>query len=203
MISAKFREYTNTITHRIAKIFVLFNVSPNQATILTIIFSLITVYFILIGSYFLGGIFIFLTGLVDALDGAIARITNKVTKFGGYLDAIVDRYVEFFFILAIAISSQLWIASMLFLFGSLMTSYSKARTSIETKISNTNWPDLMERGERLTVLAIGLIIFGIFQEPIFGNNLLYWLLWILALLTNFSSLQRIARAKKIIGEAKE
>ena len=61
----------------------------------------------------------------------------------------------------------------------------------------------MERGERLTVLAIGLIIFGIFQEPIFGNNLLYWLLWILALLTNFSSLQRIARAKKIIGEAKE
>ncbi|MDO8537300.1 MAG: CDP-alcohol phosphatidyltransferase family protein [archaeon] len=203
MISAKFRNYTNKITHQIAKIFVALNISPNAATMLTILFALITSYFILQGNYLLAGIFILITGGVDALDGAIARITNKTTKFGGYLDAIVDRYVEFFFILAIGIQSGLWVPIMLFLFGSMMTSYSKARTAIEVKISNTNWPEFIERGERLTILAIGLIIFGFWKELIFGNNLLFWLLWILAVLTNFSALQRIIRAKKIIEEAKE
>lgn len=203
MISAKFRNYTNKITHSIAKIFVALKISPNTATMLTILFAIITAYFFLNGDYFFGGILILITGAIDALDGAIARITNKVTKFGGYLDAIVDRYVEFFFILAIGINSGYWIPIMIFLFGSLMTSYSKARTAIEVKISNTNWPEFIERGERLTILSIGLMIFGIYSKQIFEHNLLFWLLWILAILTNFSALQRIARAKKIIEEAKE
>src|SRR6185503_17069035 len=81
----------------------------------------------------------------DGLDGAVARLTGRMTKFGGYLDAVIDRYQELAVLASIAWVHDLWPAAFLVVTGSFLTSYNKARAAIEITIDNTDWPDLLER----------------------------------------------------------
>src|SRR6185295_17693956 len=64
-------------------------------------------------------------GLFDALDGAVARRSGRVTRFGGYLDAMCDRYVEAMVVLTVAMVTGTWALSMLMLTGSMLVSYAK------------------------------------------------------------------------------
>ena len=50
----------------------------------------------------LGGIFILIGGIFDMLDGIVARTTGKATKFGAFLDSVLDRYSDAFLFLSIA-----------------------------------------------------------------------------------------------------
>jgi phosphatidylglycerophosphate synthase len=198
MISSKLRTQTNKITNALGKIIAKTGVSASTITITSILFALIT-FLLLVNQKFLeAGIMVLLTGLMDALDGAIARVTNTASKFGSYLDAIVDRYVEGIILLGIGISTNYWFLIFLALFGGFATSYAKARASMEAKISNTGWPELFERGERILVIAIGLILYGLWKNPFFGATIIYWALIILAIFSNISAIQRFNRAKKII-----
>ena len=101
----------------------------------------------------------------DALDGAVARLTGKSSKYGAYLDAVIDRYQEIAAYLAIGFVSGWWVECFLALSGSLMVSYNKARTSLEIPIDNDNWPDLMERLERIALLCIALVVDAFFTLP--------------------------------------
>ncbi|GAH16536.1 unnamed protein product, partial [marine sediment metagenome] len=48
----------------------------------------------------------FITGIMDGCDGAIARLTNNSTKFGGFFDSFMDRFSEFFIFLGLLIFSK-------------------------------------------------------------------------------------------------
>lgn len=199
MIRAKLINYYSKITNPLASRLAKTGITPNQISILSLLLSIFTAYLIAIGNYLWGGILILFTGLVvDSLDGALARVTGRVTKFGSYLDAIVDRYGEAFYLVAIAYSSGYWLLAFLALFGSIQTSYAKARASMEVKIDNTNWPELFERAERIILLGTGLILYHFFKVEIFAFDLLFWTLVILAAASNLSALQRIFRAKRVI-----
>ena len=202
MISAKYRSITNSLTEKIGKAIARTGISPNALTLLTIVFAFITAYFIIIQWFLLGGILLIITAGVDAIDGAVARVTKRVTKFGSYLDAMVDRYVEAIIFAAIGIATNLWLLVFIAFAGSLIISYAKSRAAMETKVENAKWPDLCERGERLTILIIALILFGIWQGTIFGFNLMFYFLALLSILTHFTAIQRILRAKKLIQSAK-
>ncbi len=202
MFSARFRSKTNKVCEKIAKGFVKAGFTANSVTVLSLIFALITALLIFLNQWLLAGIFVFLTGSLDSIDGAVARITNTASKLGSYLDAITDRYVELIILFALAFATNFWAVVFLVLFGSLLTSYAKARTALETKIDNTNWPDLMERGERIFFLVIAIILFAFLPFPILGQNILFWFLVLIAILTNFTAIQRIHRAKKLIEKAK-
>lgn len=115
---------------------------------------------------------------LDAVDGAVARAKNMVSKEGGFIDGIADRMVEFFLILAILqffrldTYPQIATVSVLF-FGTCMTSFVKAYAEHQGILSHEKakiLPGLLERAERsVLLLAIfSLLILGYGQIAIYG-----------------------------------
>lgn len=135
----------------------------------------------------------------DSLDGAVARLTDASSRYGGYLDAVVDRYQEGLALLAIAWVHDFWILSWLVVTGSLLTSYAKARVAVEMPIDNNAWPDLMERLERVLLLCSALLFDSLVPLTDWsGHSLLFWALALMALLTHLTAVQRFWRARAML-----
>lgn len=137
----------------------------------------------------LGGLFIILGGIFDALDGSLARLTNRVTKFGAFLDSTTDRFAEGALFLGLLYyfvqHNMTFVAYLIYLtlLGSLMVSYARARAEgigVECK------EGLMTRFERIALLVIGLVL-----TAVFGDAPILIVLGILAVLTNVTAVQRM------------
>jgi CDP-diacylglycerol--glycerol-3-phosphate 3-phosphatidyltransferase len=109
---------------------------------------------------FAAGFVVLFAGLFDMLDGALARITDKVTRFGGVLDSTLDRLSEAVLLLALLVvfARDRQVAESLLvgivLVGSLMVSYLRSRieaTGIDCKIG------IFTRPERVVIIALGLL----------------------------------------------
>lgn len=133
----------------------------------------------------------------DSLDGAVARLRRESSAFGGYLDAVVDRYQEMIALAALAYVSDAWAAGYFAISGAFLTSYMKARAAMETKVDNVAWPDLFERQERIVFICLALVC-----QSLFGGSLdlIPWALWLLAILTHATALQRFLRARRLLRE---
>ncbi len=142
---------------------------------------------------------IMLVGLCDALDGAVARVAGRATPFGAYLDAMADRYVEAMVALAVAQVTGYWVLSMIVLAGAFGISYAKARAALEAPVTNTEWPDWMERAERSALFILGLFLSSIVPWRPGGHDLFYWTLVGLAVATHATVLQRMRRARSLIA----
>ena len=190
MISARFRHKTEPIMQRIARFFL--GIPPNVVTILSILFALVAAYFFANQEWFAGGIMAIFAAFLDALDGAIARLSKRTTKFGSYLDAVVDRYVEGILLFGIGLGTGLWVWVYLAMLGALLIPYAKARAAMETKIDNIDWPDLMERGERLIMISVLFpfcAFYGYAEACLIAMVVLF----------HFTALQRIVRVYKKLG----
>jgi CDP-diacylglycerol---glycerol-3-phosphate 3-phosphatidyltransferase len=141
------------------------------------------------GLFALGGFLIIAAGVFDALDGSLARLTNRVTKFGAFLDSTTDRYAEGALYFGILFwYQQQGLATVVYLvylslLGSLMVSYARARAE---GIGVPCKEGLLTRFERIALLVIGLIL-----TAVFGDWPLLLVLVIMAVLTNVTAVQRI------------
>lgn len=70
-------------------------VSPNALTFLGVLAASIVAYLLSEGYFLLGSMSLLMSALFDLLDGAFARATGRVTRFGGFFDSVVDRISEF------------------------------------------------------------------------------------------------------------
>jgi CDP-diacylglycerol--glycerol-3-phosphate 3-phosphatidyltransferase len=137
--------------------------TPNAVTWLGFVITLGAAALIVTRHFLAAGIVVLAAGAFDMLDGALARLTGRVTKFGGILDSTLDRLSE-----AALLLGLLWVfaedgrAAMSLLagfalLGSLMVSYIRARVEgagIECKVG------VFTRPERVIVLALGLLLAG-------------------------------------------
>lgn len=137
---------------------------------------------------------------LDGLDGPVARVTGRVTKFGAYLDAVCDRYFEAMVVITLAAFTGYWLWSMVGLVGSLLVSYTKARAAMEVPVSNQEWPDLMERAERGLVYVAGLTMSQVVTWTPLGHDLFWWTLVVLAGLIHVTVWQRMRRAYQLIHQ---
>lgn len=64
--------------------------SPNAASVLGVLLALVSAVLAARHIYFWGLAFWLLSRIFDGLDGLLARLHNKQTDFGGYLDIILD-----------------------------------------------------------------------------------------------------------------
>ena len=129
----------------------------------------------------------------DSLDGAVARIRGESSGFGAYLDAVIDRYQEMLALAALAIVNDAWAAGYFALAGAFLTSYMKARAAMEVKVDNAAWPDLFERQERIVFICLALVLQSLVTVPVIGVAL-----WLLAMLTHVTALQRFRRARALL-----
>ncbi len=132
----------------------------------------------------------------DSLDGAVARLTGTTSRYGGYLDAVLDRYQEVGIYAALGAAHDCWAAAFFAMSGALLISYNKARTAVEQPIDNVAWPDLMERMERILFLCAGLlaVAFLPWPEPA-PVSAMSALLLLMGLLNHFTAIQRFMRAR--------
>jgi CDP-diacylglycerol--glycerol-3-phosphate 3-phosphatidyltransferase len=131
----------------------------------------------------LGGLIALVAAIFDMLDGRVARLRGRETKFGAYLDSTMDRYSDMLLYLGLlilyarlertALMVLVWVAA----FGGFMTSYARARA--ESLIPRCP-VGLMERPERVVLIIAGAIL-----------NRMVAVLWVVALLSNLTAIQRI------------
>ncbi len=83
------------IIEPIIDLFYKLNISPNVLTVLGLVITFFAFYLIVLGHLFYAGIVLTVGSIFDVFDGALARKFDKKSKFGAFLDSVVDRYADF------------------------------------------------------------------------------------------------------------
>jgi CDP-diacylglycerol--glycerol-3-phosphate 3-phosphatidyltransferase len=165
------RNLAYRITSPIVAVLSKSGITPNSLTLTNLALNIVAAYVIATGHFLLGGVLILVSGVFDLLDGALARFSKQTTKFGAVLDSTVDRISE-----AATLSGLLiWyipqegatvgiVLILVVLVGSFLVSYIRARAE------GLGWQcqiGLFTRAERVIVLAIGLLVSGVFVHSVF------------------------------------
>ena len=123
------RHLNRKISTRISYLLVE-RVTPNQMTVVTFALGVLSAFLTLV-SLPLAGILYQLSSILDGVDGELARAQLRTSRLGGYVDSILDRYVDGSFLALLAYSAlkePLWyLVALLALLGSVMVSYSTER----------------------------------------------------------------------------
>ena len=182
----------HTLAQRISKVPVALlaktGLSPNALTLFGFAVTLAVAWVLSTGRFFSGGLLVLFSGAFDFLDGALARATGRSTKFGAFLDSTLDRFSDaalFLGLLAYYASQGSHYQVILIgaaLTGSLATSYARARAE---GLGLKDEVGFFTRTERIILLAIGLIIGH------WHSDAMVVVLWIIAVLSNLTALQRI------------
>jgi CDP-diacylglycerol--glycerol-3-phosphate 3-phosphatidyltransferase len=160
------RDLAYRITGPIIRILSKSGITPNVLTFINLALNIIAAYLVAVGYFLPGGLLVLTAGLFDLLDGALARYTKQITRFGAILDSVVDRISE----AVIFCGLLLWyipqeeagleiVLILVVLIGSFLISYIRARAE------GLGWQcqvGLFTRAERVIVLAIGLLVNQIF-----------------------------------------
>jgi len=194
MLSEVVRKYSLKFLEPLARFISATGVSPNVVTVIGF-FLMVGVAFVLAwGHLFWGGILITAFALFDAVDGTLARMMGRTSRFGAFLDSTLDRFSEAVIFLGLFIffigrnQHQELILIYATVVGSLMVSYARARAEgIGVPLKD----GLFTRFERVFLLVIGLLF-----------NQLTLVLWILAIFSNLTAIQRMYLVWRITGGEK-
>ncbi|MDD1678132.1 MAG: CDP-alcohol phosphatidyltransferase family protein [Methanomicrobiales archaeon] len=176
--------------------------SPNQISLLSVIFGLACAVSFFGRQFFLGALLLFVSAVLDLVDGSVARKMHTQTRFGAVVDWIADKYVDCFALLGIGLSGIAvitrftplppiadWGMAGLAIIGSMLNTFIKpvvyAEIGFKERIGG-KIEDPLEgvgffgRPETIVVLVLG------------GLTGYIWIsVLVIAVCTNLSALQRI------------
>jgi CDP-diacylglycerol---glycerol-3-phosphate 3-phosphatidyltransferase len=167
-------------------------ISPNGLTLLGLVLNIGAGAIVASGMLLAGGIALLIASAFDMLDGAVARATGKASRFGAFLDSVIDRYCEAVVLIGLIVvlsragDTPLVVAATAALVGSLLVSYARARAEglgLDCEVG------LLQRPERVIILAIGLIAADYLLAPV---------IWTLAVVTNITVVQRILHVRGLL-----
>lgn len=144
---------------------------------------------------------LFLGSLGDMLDGTVARMSGRATKFGAVWDASLDRVSDGLTIMAFGWAGVVpWELVGLTMMVSLVISYVRAKYEAAAEGKDKLAVGVVERPERLLVIGLstGLLALG-FNPWVGGYNLVTWLMAGLLLTSVVTVGQRLRAAKKRLG----
>ncbi len=177
------RQSSQGIVNPIAGLINRTGLTPNMLTFIGLLLNVGVAAVLAGGSIRLGGWLLLFAASFDALDGALARLTGRQSRFGAFFDSTLDRYSEaviygglliYYVDQGVRTEPLLVYAAII---GSLMVSYSRARAEglgLECKVG------IATRLERVLIIAAGLIL-----------NQVTLALWLVAILSNLTAVQRI------------
>ena len=157
-------------------------ITPNQVSVLSFAIGLVASLCFFLQQAVLGGLAIQLASVVDGCDGEIARLKKAQSPFGGFLDAVLDRYADsfvlfgmFYFSWTSAATAALFgpslilATSMLAVSGNLMVSYTSAKSASDLGYRYAGRWIAAGRGRdwRLFVLSLGGILVWIHPISVF------------------------------------
>src|ERR1700728_3024666 len=161
----------------------LSRVHPNVLTFIGLLINIWAAFLFAGGKFRWAGIVLIGAGLFDMVDGRVARETNRVTRFGGFFDSVLDRYSD----LALLVGLLVWYGSInrfgyvvltaIAMTASVMISYVRARAENTIPMCKVGF---MERPERVVLLIIGALFER--MAPV---------LWVIAVLGNLTVIHRM------------
>ncbi len=185
MFTSRLQNWVRAGARRVVPALRVLRLTPNALTMVGLGICAGSAVLIALGYLLPGGLLLLVASGFDILDGALARVSGRELRYGAFLDSTVDRYAE-----AMTSISLLYyfifhghhtLEPMLVIFaltGSLLVSYVRARAQ---SLGFNGDGGLLARPERVVITVIGLVI----------APLLVWALWVLAVLTNVTAMQRI------------
>ena len=184
------------IIQAIVSALALSRVHPNVLTFIGLLINIWAAFLFGYGRFLWAGIVVIGAGLFDMVDGRVARETNRVTRFGGFFDSVLDRYSD----LALLVGLLVYYASInryfyvvltaIVMTGTVLISYTRARAENTIRKCKIGF---LERPERVVLIIIGALA-----------NRMAPVLWVIAVLSNITVISRIIytwEETKRIGEA--
>jgi len=191
MLSDYARKYARLFLEPLARFISRTHISPNVITVTGFILMIGVAIVLAMGHFVWGGILITAVAIFDAVDGTLARMMGRTSRFGAFLDSTLDRFSEavIFLGLFIYFVGQNQNLELILIYatvvGSLMVSYARARAEgIGVPLTD----GLFTRFERVFILVIGLVF-----------NQLTAALWLLAIFSNLTAVQRMYLVWRITG----
>jgi CDP-diacylglycerol--glycerol-3-phosphate 3-phosphatidyltransferase len=161
----------------------LSRVHPNVLTFIGLLINVVAAFLFAEGKLRAAGFVVLGAGLFDMVDGRVARETNRVTRFGGFFDSVLDRYSD----LGVLVGLLVYYASInrffyvvltaIVMTGTVMVSYTRARA--ENTIPKCK-VGFLERPERVVLIIIGALF-----------NRMAQVLWVIAILSNVTVIHRM------------
>jgi len=189
------RPFASKVIEPLADFLVKYKVSPDTVSIA----SLICAFFAGLSFYYspasrelilLAGILVILNSIFDALDGVIARKSNRATPRGDFLDHVIDRYSDVFIICSIFFAGYVpWQIGVAAIVGVQLTSY--LGTQAQALSLGRYYGGIMGRADRLVVLILAAFGNFIFLAPVAGFSILGWAIILIAVTSHITAVQRI------------
>jgi archaetidylinositol phosphate synthase len=186
----------------VADVFVRIGISPNQISLLSLLFGLACAVCYAYRLFLVGTLLLFVSAVLDLVDGSVARKTDRQTRFGAIFDWIADKYVDALVLLGIGLSGIAIVSQVLpvpdvanfavvtiAIIGSLMNTFIKPvvyaevgfKERIDGKIEDPlEGVGFFGRPETLLVLLLGGLLGYIWVSVL-----------IIAICANLSAIQRV------------
>src|SRR6266498_1113079 len=173
----------NKIILLIVRGLALSRIHPNVLTFIVLLINIVAAVMLAAGQFRSAGFVIVGAGLFDMVDGRVARETNRVTRFGGFFDSVLDRYSDLALLMGLlvyyaTINRFFYIVlTAIVMTGSVLVSYTRARAECTIPKCNVGF---LERPERVVLIIIGAL---------FGR--MAAVLWVIAVLSNLTVVHRM------------
>jgi CDP-diacylglycerol--glycerol-3-phosphate 3-phosphatidyltransferase len=159
------RDISRPVLEAVAKRLNKWHVTPNMATYFGMVLTTGVAVLVALGEIRWAGVAYIFAAVFDAVDGTLARVTGKGSRFGAFLDSTIDRFEESVVFLGFAVYYAgsggqfdypyeiplLVLATV----GSLMVSYTRSRAEsigVSCKVG------FMTRIPRVVIMIIGMIL---------------------------------------------
>lgn len=139
---------------------------------------------IAVGKIYWGVFVLFISQIFDCVDGDLARLTNRVTRYGTYIDRVFDRFVDAAIIMGIVALNpeELWLSGFLALVFSFGVSITRVMAEAEGAVCKVG---IAGRDTRIAIIIVGLLL-GYYSET----------LWLVAILSFITTLHRMIHTIK-------
>ncbi len=191
VIDRKAREITRPALEAVGRTLARWGVSPDAVTYLGLVLTIGVAALAAIGEIRWAGVAYIVAAVCDALDGTLARVSGRVSRFGAFLDSNIDRFEESIVFLGLTVhyagNGGNWEVPLILVVtvGSLMVSYTRARAEAVGVACKVGF---MTRVPRVALMIVGMIL----------NQVLITLI-LLAATTLFTAFHRMLHVWRMTG----
>ena len=197
MLKAKIGDRLDPYLYNMSRLIQRMGLKPNALTLIGLSLNGLAAWALAVGEWLQGASLIVLAGFFDIMDGAVARNCGETSTFGSFLDSVLDRYSDLSLLIGLLIfyaQQKVILYQVLLgfsLMGTALVPYARAKAELVMPQCNVG---ILERPERILLIFFGAAIPQIMEI----------IIWILAILTNFTVVQRILYAYRYMsGKEKE
>ncbi len=188
------RYLNRAISVRISRYLVQGDMTPNQISLFSFLCSVLAAGLFALGGYvalLLGGVLAQFASIIDGCDGEVARLKYQSSDFGGWFDAVLDRYADAFLLFGLtwhllAVDGNGWILFVGFMaiIGSFMLSYTA------DKYDNLMRERIRAGGKAGLRMGRDVRVFLIFLGAV--ANMVLPVLVLIAVVMNVETLRRVS-----------